>query len=71
MPSHLNRWNAWLQQVLMLYQGDGASDSKKKKIAIWSKTFDLDDLAIALYLVEVDQMVAKGGVRAMYPASTR
>ncbi len=55
----------------MLYQGDGASDSKKKKIAIWSKTFDLDDLAIALYLVEVDQMVAKGGVRAMYPASTR
>ena len=41
-----------------------------KNFAIWSKTFELDDLAIALYLVEVDQMVAKG-VRAMYPASTR
>jgi hypothetical protein len=48
---------------------DGVSDSSKKNFAIWSKTFELDDLAIALYLVEVDQMVAKG-VRAMYPAST-
>jgi hypothetical protein len=46
------------------------ADSKKKKIIIWSKMFELDDLAIALYLVEVDQMVANG-VRAMYPASTR
>ena len=35
-----------------------------------SKTFKLDDLDIALYLVEVDQMVANG-VRAMYPALTR
>jgi hypothetical protein len=43
---------------------------QKYFFAIWSKTFELDDLAIALYLVEVDQMVAKG-VRAMNPASTR
>jgi hypothetical protein len=56
--------------VLRLNQYDGASDSSKKNFTIWSKTFELDDLAIALYLVEVDQMVAKGG-RAMYPASTR
>ena len=51
-------------------QYDGASDSNKKNFAIWSKMVRLDDLAIALYLVEVDHMVAKG-VRAMYPASTR
>ncbi len=44
--------------------------AKRKNFAIWSKTFKLDNLAIALYLVEVDQMVAEG-VRAMYPASTR
>ena len=70
MPSHLDRWNAWSQLVLRVNQYDGASDSNKKNFAIWSKMVRLDDLAIALYLVEVDHMVAKG-VRAMYPASTR
>ena len=70
MPSHLDRWNAWSQLVLRVNQYDGASDSSKKNFAIWSKTFELDALAIALYLVKVDQMVVKG-VRAMYPASTR
>ena len=39
-------------------------------LTIWSKTFKLDDLVIALYLVEDDQIVMKG-VMAMYPASTR
>ena len=39
-------------------------------LLIWSKTFEVDNLAIALYLVEVDQMVVKD-VRAMYSASTR
>ena len=56
--------------MLRVNQYDGASDSSKKNLAIWSKMFELDDLAIALYLVEVDQMFVKG-VRAMYPASTR
>jgi hypothetical protein len=70
MPSRLERWNAWLQQVLMLYQYDGASDSKKKNFAICSKTFEFEDDAIDLYLVEADQMIAKD-VRAMYPALTR
>ena len=46
----------------------GASDGKIIIFAIWSKTFKLDDLAIALYLVKVDQMVVKG-VRTMYHVS--
>ncbi len=54
----------------MLYQYNGASDSKKKNFAICSKTFEFEDDAIDLYLVEADQMIAKD-VRAMYPASTR
>jgi hypothetical protein len=39
-------------------------------LAIWSKTFELDHLAIACYLVEIDQWSLKG-VRKMYPASTK
>ena len=39
-------------------------------LAIWSKTFELDRLAIACYRVEIYQMVVKG-VRRMYPASTQ
>ena len=56
----------------MLYQYDSTStsDSKKKIFAICSKTFEFEDDAIDLYLVEADQMIAKD-VRAMYPASTR
>jgi hypothetical protein len=54
----------------MLCQYDGASDSKKKNFAICSKTFEFEDDAIYLYLVEADHMIAKD-VRAMYPASTR
>ena len=54
----------------MLYQYNGASDSKKKIFAICSKTFEFEDDVIDLYLVEADQMIAKD-VRAMYTASTR
>ncbi len=43
----------------MLYQYAGASDSKKKNFAICSKTFEFEDDAIDLYLVEADQMIAK------------
>jgi hypothetical protein len=69
MPSRFDRWKAWLQQVLMLYQYDGASDSSKKNFAICSKTFEFEDDAIDLYPVEADQMITKD-VRTMYPAST-
>ncbi len=39
-------------------------------LAIWSKTFELEHLAIACYLVEIDQWSLKG-VRKMYPALTK
>jgi hypothetical protein len=38
MPSHLDSWEAWWQLALMVNQYDGASDSKMKNLAIWSKT---------------------------------
>ncbi len=53
----INNW--CLKHVLMLFQQDGASDSNKKNFSIWSKTFELDDLAIALYLVEIDQWLRR------------
>jgi hypothetical protein len=37
MQSRLDRWKAWSQLVLRLNQYDGASDSKMKNLAIWSK----------------------------------
>ncbi len=39
-------------------------------LASWSKTSELDHLAIACYLAEIDQWLLKG-VRKMYPASTK
>ncbi len=37
MQSRLDRWKAWSQLVLRLNQYDGASDSKMKNLAMWSK----------------------------------
>jgi hypothetical protein len=42
MSSHLDRWKAWSQLVLRLNQYDGASDSKMKNLAMWSKMVRLD-----------------------------
>ncbi len=42
MPSRLDRWRAWSQLVLRLNQYDGASDSKMKNLAMWSKMVRLD-----------------------------
>jgi hypothetical protein len=39
-------------------------------LAIWSKTFELEHLAIACYLVEIGQWSLKG-VRKINPASTK
>jgi hypothetical protein len=60
MPSRFDRWKTWSQLVFRVNQYDG----------ICSKTFEFEDDAINLYLVEADQMIPKD-VRAMYPASTR
>ena len=37
MQSYLDRWKAWSQLVLRLNQYNGASDSKMKNLAMWSK----------------------------------
>ncbi len=42
MPSRFDRWKAWSELVLMVNQYDGASDSKMKNLAIWSKVVRLD-----------------------------
>ncbi len=33
--------------------------AKKNNFVIWSKTFELDEIAIALYLVEIDQWLRR------------
>jgi hypothetical protein len=37
----------------------GPSNNNKKNFAIWSNTFELEDLAIALYLVKIDQWLRR------------